>query len=464
MFNEDTLKKNILIIGAGPAGLTAGYVLSKHDYSICFIEKEEEVGGLAKTLQKGELKLDIGPHILWADHDSEMNEFIQELMGEQLFEYYPSGKRYLEDVLVGEKKYHYPIQITNALKNAGLHNSIRYLRDYLFRDYTIIDDGKSNYEFALIKHLGRSLSQLFLTDICQKTYGFTADNLSSDLMKRVDRFSILIILKEQINSIFDRLKKRGDKVNYPYGGIGQICNSLKEKIGDNVNWCLSSKPTNINIIDNKVISVTYLNNDGCEKTIHPEHIISTIPLYSLMNIITPRPENNIIEAAINLKYRSHIAIYIVFKTSQIMKNHDIYISNPEVPFVRIMEQKHYCDNLIPGDNKTVLTVEYICWNTDNLWMINDDELYELTKHWLKKLSIISNQEVIEYFTHRENDAYPVYDKEYSKYRNLIKKYIENINNLDSIGRAGEFIYATQYEAMRRGRESAEMIINKNMRK
>jgi len=146
----------------------------------------------------------------------------------------------------------------------------------------------------------------------------------------------------------------------------------------------------------------------------------------------------------------------VFSVDSILKEHCIYFADPKIPFSRMMEQKHYSDMMI-ADGKTVLAIEYFSWPDDSIWSMKDQELYDLTVDWLKRLLILQNQEITDYFVNRETDAYPAYELGYRQHLELVMGYLNGITNLDVIGRAGSFTYIGQYKAMQMGWDAIKNI-------
>ncbi|MCB5279206.1 MAG: NAD(P)-binding protein [Candidatus Cloacimonetes bacterium] len=451
---------DVLILGAGPAGLTAGYKLAEAGASICIVDKQEHVGGLAKTLRHGDCLLDIGPHILCSreyvyDFNPEMYAFIKTLLHDDMYEYESEHRKYLESMQVDQVRYKYPVSILNALKNAGLGKSIHIGWDYVRAKSSKKTDG-DDYESSLVSSLGQSLAGLFLLNIGEKTWGVSCSAMSQDVAWRVGEFSILDVFKKQFSTMIASLQKRGDPVNYPKHGIGDICDRLKQEIdAKNVcDWFLSATPRNISVENGSVVSVDVVCSDGNVETIYPKHLISSIPMPYLLSSMRPFPPEDVLAAGQSLRCRCHICVYLVFSVDSILKEHCIYFADPKIPFSRMMEQKHYSDMMI-SDGKTVLAIEYFSWIEDGIWSMKDQELYDLTVEWLKRLSIIQNQEIIDYFVNRETDAYPAYELGYRQHLEKVMSYLDGITNLDVIGRAGSFTYIGQYKAMQMGWDAAE---------
>lgn len=171
----------------------------------------------------------------------------------------------------------------------------------------------------------------------------------------------------------------------------------------------------------------------------------------------PKAPNEVLEAAKNLKFRSHVSLFITVNKPSVFPDQWIYFPDKEIPFGRIMEPKNFSKKMSPAD-KTSLLVEFFCWENDKIWNASKEELFELSMKWLEKLGFIRREEVIDYFVHKEKYAYPVYDLNYKEKSGIVKSYLRQFRNLQLIGRAGCFRYNNQDHALEMGILAARNII------
>ena len=171
----------------------------------------------------------------------------------------------------------------------------------------------------------------------------------------------------------------------------------------------------------------------------------------------PKAPNEVLEAIKNLKFRSHVSLFITVNKPSVFPDQWIYFPDKEIPFGRIMEPKNFSKKMSPAD-KTSLLVEFFCWENDKIWNASKDELFELSIKWLEKLGFIKRGEVIDYFVHKEKYAYPVYDLNYKEKSGIVKSYLRQFRNLQLIGRAGCFRYNNQDHALEMGILAARSII------
>lgn len=454
----------VMILGAGPAGLAAGFELLDSNISFKIIEKNSNVGGLARTLRHGDNYFDIGPHILCSkeyiyDFNEEMYNLICDIFNDELIFYEDISKPYVEKVMIDNNMYVYPIQLKNALLNVGLKRSFVFLFDYLMRYKNDTNSEKNSFEDAMVRNLGRSLANLFILNYSEKIWGLKCSDLSSDLAWRVGEFSLLKVVENTIKNISLNDRNKGSPVCYPEMGIGQICEKLKENIlaSNNSNILLNGFPQKIIHDGSRIIDVI-INNNGEIQYGHPQFLISSIPLQELISLLYPPAPKEVLESINNLKYRSHVSLVIIVNKPRIGCEHCIYYPDPKIPFARIMEQKNYSDKML-SNNNTSLLIEFFCWEDDNIWKANKDDLLELCTPWLENMDLVHKDEIVDMFVHREKNAYPIYDIDYRKSYNIIKNYISSLSNLKIIGRAGSFSYVGQYKSMEMGIVASRDLLN-----
>lgn len=458
---------SVLILGAGPAGMSAASRLFDNNINFSVIERENVVGGLAKSIKHGQFSLDIGPHILCTkpyvyDYNEKMYLFIEELLGDKLIRYEMVNRKYLETVRVGEDEFGYPIQIKNALQNVGFVHAFHMVYDYIGAKLQSAhnSNGYSSFERIITTQLGRSLADLFILKYSEKIWGFECSDLSSDLAWRVGEFSIMDVFIKQFSNFWKNLRSQsGHPVCYPEEGIGLICEQIKANIEKaNIGEVkTSSYPVSILHDNRRIHEVVVCENDAVH-SYRPSYVLSSIPIGQFIQLLNPRPPGEVIDSVLNLKYRSHLCLYLIVNKSHVLREHCIYYPDPKIPFARIMEQKNYSRNSCP-DDMTALAVEFFCWYKDDLWNKNDSELFRIAIPKLEELGILKEGEIVDYFVHRERYAYPVYDCEYSDHLRTVNAYLSGFKNLKPIGRTGTFTYMGQYRAMEAGSNAADEIVN-----
>lgn len=403
-------KKDVLILGAGPAGLAAAFELYRASKFFTVIERDETVGGLAKTFQYGEFRTDIGPHRFFSQNQY-LYDFIEDLLGERwitvdrLTRFNINGKLFL-----------YPVELKNALINVGFYRAFNILFDYLSQRVKKIFVNRDlvSFEEQVVSDFGRTLAELNMLNYTEKIWGLPCSEISPDWSKqRIKGLSVIEVIKKAILKPKGGPKTLVDQFYYPDAGTGLIYEKIKERIlsdGGEFDLKLNSYPVRINHNDNKIKEVV-INVELDNQIISPEYIISSIPITEFVNLLEPKAPSEVLQAVKNLKFRSHVSLFITLNKPSVFPDQWIYFPDKEIPFGRIMEPKNFSKKMSPPD-KTSLLVEFFCWESDRIWNSSKEELFRLSVEWLEKLGFSKRNEVIESFVHKEKYAYPVYDLKY----------------------------------------------------
>jgi len=449
-------KKNILIIGAGPAGMAAAFELYKADKYFTVVEKNGKVGGLARTFQCGEFKTDVGPHRFFSQNKY-LYDFIEDLLGDRwikvdrMTRFYINGKFFL-----------YPIDIKNALLNVGSYKAFKILVDYLFEKIKgkLVKRNLRSFEDYIVSDFGRTLAELNMLNYTEKIWGLPCSEISPDWStQRIQGLSLTAVIKQMFTVSEDGPKTLVDQFYYPDTGTELIYEKIKEKIemDERGDVKINSHPVKI-IHDDNIITEVIINDIDRNSTIYtPEYVVSSIPITEFINLLEPKPPREILLASENLKFRSHVSFFITLNKPSVFPDQWIYLPDKEIPFGRIMEPKNFSDKMSPA-NKTSLLIEFFCWENDNIWNAKKEELLELSIRWLEKLGFINKDEIIDSFVHKEKYAYPVYDLNYKEHLDKVKNYLNQFKNLQCVGRAGSFRYNNQDHALEMGILAARGII------
>lgn len=447
-----------LVLGAGPSGMAAAFELYRAGKPVTIVEKSDRVGGLSKTFQYGEFRTDIGPHRFFSQNRY-LYDFIEDLLGERwikvdrLTRFYINGKFFM-----------YPIELMNALVNVGPYNAMRIFRDIsLERMKNVFRNSEpKSFEEKVVSDFGRALAELNMLNYTEKIWGLPCSEISPNWAdQRIKGLSIFEILKKALTRSDGKAKTLVDQFYYPDTGTGLIYESIRARVlsGDsNRNkLLLNSVPIEIAHSDGKISDITIRDEVGEEITMTPENVISSIPIVDLVRLMNPKAPKEVMKAIENLKFRSHVALFLTLDKPSVFPDQWIYFPDREIPFARMMEPKNFSKKLSPPD-KTSLLIELFCWENDGIWNAKKEELLEKSVRWLEKLSFIKHEEVIESFVHRERYAYPVYYLDYEKDMMVIKGYLNQFENLQCVGRAGTFRYNNQDHALEMGILAARSII------
>lgn len=456
-------EENIVVLGAGPAGMASAFELCKTDRKVTVIEKNETVGGLSRTLQYGEFRTDLGPHRFFSQ-----NQYLYDLIEDVLGERWIKVDR-LTRFYVNNRFFLYPIEFKDALLNIGLHKAFSIIFDYSYERFKkiFINSKPVSFEEKIISDFGRALAELNMLNYTEKIWGLPCSEISTDwASQRIRGLSITAVLKKALK------KKQGkgpktlvDQFFYPDLGTYLIYEEMKNRISKNdtqeknCSFKFNSYPVKIFHGDNKINKVLVRTKDG-EESIIPAQMISTIPITEFVDLLEPGAPVEVSRAVRNLKFRSHVSLFITLNKPSVFPDQWVYLPDKEIPFGRIMEPKNFSKKMAPAD-KTSLLVEFFCWENDKIWNSGREELFKLAIKWLERLDFIKEKEVIEYYIHKEKYAYPVYDLNYREHLEKTKDYLNKFKNLIYTGRSGSFRYNNQDHALKMGILAAKSIMHGN---
>ena len=446
------MDKKLIIIGAGPAGLTAAYKILKlsKDIKPIVLEKNPvRVGGISSTIDYKNYKFDIGGHRFFSKSD-EVVKLWEEIMGDDLIE-----RPRLSRIYYKKKFYSYPLKIFEALRNLGPRESILIMLSYAKAKLFPVKNPKT-FEEWVSNNFGYRLYALFFKAYTEKVWGISCKKLSADwAAQRIKGLSISTLLldtaKKKLNykqSNQNVIKTLIDKFKYPKKGPGQLWEKtatlIREMGGDVV---LDRTVVRVETDRDKVASVICRDSNGNEEIYEGDYFMSTMPIKDLVNAITPALPGEVVEAANKLSYRDFISVALIVDQEDIFPDTWIYIHEPNVSVGRIQNFNNWSPYMVPDKGKTCLGLEYFCFEGDNFWNKSDEELSKLAKKELDYLGLAPKDKVVDSCVVRMPKAYPVYDEDYKKYIDVVKDHTDKFSNLYLIGRNGMHKYNNQDHSM-----------------
>jgi protoporphyrinogen oxidase len=432
----------VIIAGAGPAGLTAAYEACKEGLNPVVFEKNREVGGISKTVTYKSYLFDVGGHRFFTKYE-EVKKIWDEILGNDFL-----TRPRLSRIYYNNNFFYYPLKPLNALKNLGLGNSISVILSYLSSQVRPYKDVK-NFEEWVSNKFGKKLFNIFFKTYTEKVWGIPCTEIQADWAAQ--RIKSLSLGKAILNSIGflgkGRVTTLIDEFQYPRKGPGQMWNKAKtliEQKGGGVE--LNAPVVQFNRKDDKIFSATIKNN-GSFQEISGDYFLSTLPLRELVQSIKPSAPDKVLDAAQNLKYRDFFTVGLIIDKPSIFPDNWIYIHSPDVQVGRIQNFKNWSPEMVPDSRMTTLGLEYFCFDTDDIWKKDDQELIELGKEDTDKLKFATRDRVIDGLVIRSPKTYPIYDEGYQKRVEVIKNYLKGFQNLQTIGRNGLHRYNNQDHSM-----------------
>jgi len=444
---------DLVIIGAGPAGLTAAYELTDSDKKVIILEKKSQVGGLAETKVFGNYRYDIGPHRFFTKN-KEVYELFLKMLGKDAVEVNRKTR-----ILFKNSYFDYPLTPLNALFGLGIGESIVIGFSYIFaRIKSYLKISKiNNFEDWVVDRFGRKLFNNFFKNYTEKVWGIDCKDIGSDwAAQRIKGLSLSTAIKF---ALFPSSKKRPktlvDKFFYPRLGAGMLWEKFEDYVKEQgVEVAKNKKVTGVsNNGDN--FKVTIEDNFGNQTSIDTKNIFFSNPLLEFIDIYDADVPESVINSAKSLNYRNHISVHVTID-KKLFDDNWIYIHSPNLNMARIADFTNFSDDM-SEEGKYPLTLEYFCFEEDEIWNQNNSDIIDFA---LKELRNIFDEEfnVIHSEVSRNAKAYPVIKTGYQEYIDVIKNWLSGLHNITAIGRSGMFKYNNQDHAMATGLYAARTLL------
>ena len=450
--------KRVAIIGAGPAGVSASYELSKRNFQIDLHEKSDMIGGLARTIPFSESRFDVGPHRFFT-YNKEVEKLYVETLGSDAVEV----KR-LTRILYKNKLFNYPLSPFGTLFKIGLWEAIKILFSYSISLFhrIILNKKPKNFEEWVELNFGRELHYKFFKSYTEKVWGIDCKEISADwAAQRIKNLSFIGVILNPIIKFFKKKKVKTlvDQFWYPRLGAGQFYEKLVKKI-DKEKFSLKYNNELCEIKhDGSKITKISIENDGNKQDLEYDYFFVSSPFTKIAENLKPKPPLEVLESCKRLKYRHHIGVKLII-TGKIFLDNWIYIHDPSVKMARVSNYLNFSKAMSSKPNQNPLTIEYFCFESDNVWKMNEEELKSLAEEELRKTKLINeHNKVLSGFIVRSLNAYPVIKKGYQEDVKNIKNFLSKFKNLFPIGRSGMFKYNNQDHAIATGLYAARNLEN-----
>ena len=439
---DEKSKKHIIILGAGATGLSAGLRFIDRKYNVILLEKAEHPGGLAKTITRGEYRLDIGPHHLFSQNEDILKEIIDLFEKDELAIFNRDARLYFHDRYLD-----YPLTAKNVLFHMGFKNAFLCSTSYIWavvRRFFVKQKNEETFTTWIQNNFGSYLYKIFFKPYTEQFWGIPCEELSIDCIPLASKMSFMKTLKLLFVKKFNKeslsVGERDTTLTlyYPKKGVGEIVKKMHDSfIAKGGKMELGCNLSNIARADDGSFKVYYQTKAKENIETRATHIISTIPISNLVEIITPTAPTIITESAKKLEYLSTIVLYIVIPDRDVFDCAYLYLVDR--PYNRVSNVNRFHPDLCP-DNENMLALEITCHYNDNTWNSSDEELFELCIPYLETDNFIIESEVKQYFSIRVKSAYPFYKLGYRKHLEKITGHFEKIPNLVIAGRTGAFKY------------------------
>lgn len=434
---------HVVVIGGGPAGLTAAYLLSKGGYGVTVLEGDELVGGISRTAQYRGFRFDIGGHRFFTKIKP-VAELWEEILGPE-FITVPRLSR----IHYSGKYFDYPLKAVNALRGLGLINAARIILSYLDARLhpSLVED---NFEQWVTNRFGRRLYQIFFKTYTEKVWGIPCTEIKAEwAAQRIQGLSLerAILNATSLTRRSTAIKSLIHEFRYPRLGPGQMWEACRDRIdamGNRV--LLRHRVTTVERIGDRVVGVEADTPYG-RRRFPADHVISSTDLRSLVGAIGPGAPAPVAAAAAGLRYRDFVVVVLILERDNLFPDNWIYVHTPGIKVGRIQNFNNWSRAMVPEPGMTCLGFEYFCFEGDGLWTADDADLIGLAGRELEQLGLAPASLVRDGTVLRMPKAYPIYDSGYRDNVETIRGFLDPIENLHTVGRNGMHKYNNQDHSM-----------------
>ena len=434
---------HVVIAGAGPAGLTAAYLLAKEGVRVTVLEADDVVGGIARTVEYRGYRFDIGGHRFFTKI-APVAALWRELLGDDLIKV-PRLSR----IHYHGRYFDYPLKATNALRGLGIVSTLLVLASYV-RAHLWPSKVEDTFEQWVTNRFGRRLYEIFFKTYTEKVWGIPCSEIRAEwAAQRIQGLSLwkairsATALQRRSNSI----KTLIHEFDYPRLGPGQMWERARDRViemGGHVQT--NHRVVTLERREGRVVAVRARTPDG-EARIPTDHFISTMPVGELVHACTPEAPRPVQHAGDGLSYRDLLVVALIVRKPDLFPDNWIYIHTPGVRVGRIQNLGNWSRAMVPDPATSCVEMEYFCFEGDDLWTRRDEDLVALARRELAQLDLADPSLVVDGTVVRTPKAYPVYDSTYRAHLDVVRRWLDGIPNLHTIGRNGMHKYNNQDHSM-----------------
>ncbi len=498
--------KTAIIIGAGPAGLTAALELERRSgIKPVLLEASSEIGGISRTVRYKGNRMDIGGHRFFSKSDRVMRWWLDlmpveagssderelDYQGQHSDAPKPAAVHdpHTEDLvmLVRQRKsriyflrrfFDYPISLTAAtFRNMGLVRTVRCGVSYL-RSALLPQREEKSLEDFIVNRFGKQLYLTFFKSYTEKVWGVPCNEISAEWgAQRIKGLSLKGVVTHFIKKTFGSKHSGGiaqkqtetsliEKFLYPKLGPGQLWEHAAEMVkkgGGEIHFGIQID--RINVKENKVISVEGLNSTGERVSYAGDYFFSTMPVRDLIRAISTQVPADVAEVSEGLMYRDFITVGLLAsklsvteKSGAPLKDNWIYIQEPDVIVGRLQIFNNWSPWLVSNPVKVWIGLEYFCNDSDPLWKLSDAEMAKFAIAEIAKIGILKAEDVEDSHVVHVPKTYPAYFGSYDRF-DVIRNYTDSFENLFLVGRNGMHKYNNQDHSMLTAMTAVENIVN-----
>lgn len=448
--------KTAVVMGAGPAGLSAAYHLAEKGYRVEVIDREPRVGGLGASFKWDDFILDYGPHAFHVKPSPTM-DLIDKLFAGRSEELIYQNR---DELLYLKGRYfRYPMKFYELIAKLNPFFSLNLIFDFLMSSviYRYIAVPDDNFESWCIKRFGKSLYRLCFGNYTSKVWGMSPARISPHFAARkIHKLNLKDIILKLLGGKGEEQETYWKSLLYPRYGSGRLFERFGEVTAEKGGvFHLGAEIKRVSVADGKVTGVD-IETPGGPRHIPCDLLLSSIPLKYLVGALSPSLGDFFQYSTKLLRYRSLIVVCVAFDQPKVLPVHWIYLVDPSFAFSRLTEQKNMSpDTAVPA--RSMVACERGCYYGDALWNSADPDLFEAGRKELARIPNVDVSKISGHHVIRMKDAYPVYDLDFDKNLRAVLAGLAGVSNLYSFGRQGMFLQNDMHDSMENGRLLAEHV-------
>ena len=430
------------VLGAGPAGLTAAWVLAQRGKAGEVFEADGVVGGIAKTVEFNGYRFDLGGHRFFTKLKP-VERLWDEMLGEELL-----TRPRLSRIYYQGKYLAYPLQAKDVIKRLGLRESVLCALSYLWNRLKP-KRPETSFEDWVTTRFGKRLYDAFFRSYTEKVWGIPGSDIRSEwAAQRIKNFSLAKAILTIVGLRRTHVTTLIEEFRYPRLGPGQMWERFRERVEERgIPVRLNHRVVAIRHDgDGHVESVAVRPNGGLDEEVEVESVLSSLPLSTLVLGLEPPAPPEVVAAAERLRYRELCLVALVIDEHEPFPDNWIYLHDPGTRAGRVQNFGAWSESMVvPGT--TCLGVEYFCFEGDEIWEMPDEEAVRLATDELTRIGLIDPARVIDGVKVRVPRAYPMYDTDYRVAVETLRAYLDGFDNLVTFGRNGLHRYNNQDHSM-----------------
>ncbi len=452
--------KPTIIIGAGPAGLTAAHELGRQSASAIVLDSSADMGGLSRTVSYRDFRFDIGGHRFFSKIPA-VNALWRQMLGDEFLE-----RPRLSRIYYRNHFFDYPLRPLNALVGLGLVEAARVVVSYAQTHLPGNRPPVRSFEDWVSRRFGKRLFEIFFKTYTEKVWGIPCNQIAADWAAQ--RIKDLSLWKAVKNACTGQNRGEGgqmvtsliDRFHYPRLGPGMMWERFREVVEAQGGAVVTG--VRVGAVchrHGRVECVHGRGPDGERVEFDGGRFISSMALRDLILALDPPPPDEVLRAAAGLAYRDFLSVVLIVDRPEVFPDNWIYIHSPKVKMGRIQNYKNWSPHMVPDPSMTALGLEYFLWDSDSEWNWPNAQLIDLGTRECAALGLIRPGEVRDATVVRAEKAYPVYDHDYQRLLRIIRDYLAHFENLQTIGRNGLHRYNNQDHSMLTGLYAAQNILD-----